>query len=150
MNIPNRNPKVLITIQLYDLDKEKLHRIPKRLKKRSKYGKKNASPYVENFSWNNNLQFNNSNVQCIHSIKDKTMDKTYIVCLKIYPNLVTVKVGEYTYEIKENKVQDNKAQRIGSELSRSLKYYEQCLELAQLAWEMQEFDQTDNNYDSMR
>lgn len=53
-------------------------------------------------------------------------------------------VGEYSFNIKDGKVFDNKDARVGSEMSRSLKYYESCFELAQFAFETGEFDDVKN------
>lgn len=52
----NKNvKKILVTMELYDLDKDKPFRIPNRVKKQQKYGKKNPSPYQEeeNCQWEN-------------------------------------------------------------------------------------------------
>jgi len=78
-------------------------------------------------------------------------ERNYTVVLVTLNDIpVTVGVGSYTFAIHDNKVTDNKDQRLGSELSRSLKYYEQCFELAQFAWEMKEFDKTEDNTEKMR
>ena len=65
-----------------------------------------------------------------------------VTLVKLNHKPISVGVGKFCFSLADNKVSDNNAQRLGSELRgpRSLKEYTEAFDLAQLAWEIQEFD----------